>query len=144
MPHKYIYVGPFESLRHKVYVGRQRKGEFFEICVSGCWVYAIEEEWEPVAKWNIDEALQFIRKNQYTTMASGWCLMLGGGVLNNGIGPDLDLMVYPRTLKSKIEDFLVIFPGGVWSRIRVADIYTYGHQRKMIEFIFQTHPCGAV
>lgn len=46
-PKKYIYVGPFEILRHKVYVGEHRSGDFF-VCVDGCWVGASEDEWEQV------------------------------------------------------------------------------------------------
>lgn len=44
---KYIYVGPFEIPRHKVYAGEHRNGGFF-IQVDGLWVDAIEDEWELV------------------------------------------------------------------------------------------------
>ena len=60
--------------------------------------------------WKLDEALAYIREVQPKAMASGWCLMLGGGVLNNGHGPDLDLLAYPRTVGVVRTDLLHHLP----------------------------------
>ena len=33
--------------------------------------------------WTIEDALVWIRRMQPITMEAGWCVMLGGGVLNS-------------------------------------------------------------
>lgn len=96
--------------------------------------------------WDLTKALKFIREHQERVMNAGWCLMLAGGVLNRGHGPDLDLMVYPREQSSRMADFFQIFPGGEFSDVLVARVYTLyadveGQQRR-IEFMFQTCKAG--
>ena len=89
-------------------------------------------------RWTLDEATLYIRTVQPQMMDAGWCLMLGGGVLNNGSGPDLDLLAYPRTLDSMIPDAIALLPEGRWSDVGVAAVYSYAAGNKVIELIFQT------
>ena len=86
--------------------------------------------------WDIEEALAFIRHYQPAVMEAQWCLMLGGGVLNRGRGPDLDLMVYSRVLSADVDDFLGLFTGGEVSDVNVACNYSYYHEKKLLDFIF--------
>lgn len=97
-----------------------------------------------VAPWTLDQALQFIRQHQPLVMERGWCLLLGGGVLNTGSSAsDLDLLVYPRTRGSSRQRIQELFPGGTWSSAPeaspVAEVYTVLlPTQQRIEFIFQT------
>lgn len=89
--------------------------------------------------WMLDEALEYVRELQPKTMEVGWCLLLGGGVLNRGSGPDLDLLAYPRTPTSKRTDLITILPEGTWDRVDgVSDIYCYSVDGCEVELIFQT------
>jgi len=94
--------------------------------------------------WTIDKALEFIRLYQPNVMASGWCLMLGGGVLNRGEGKDLDLIVYPKDPNPSLEGFLKLFPNGEASTVSVATIYTIQHAHGPVEFILQDHVPSSV
>jgi len=88
--------------------------------------------------WKLDEALAYIREVQPKAMASGWCLMLGGGVLNNGHGPDLDLLAYPRTVGVVRTDLLHHLPRiGSRRTTATANVYAYLHEGKQVELIFQ-------
>lgn len=72
-------------------------------------------------------------------MDAGWCVLLGGGVLNNGQSPnDLDLLFYPRTRESLREDALTTLPDGEWSVSPVSDVYVYYSEDRRVEVIFQT------
>jgi len=94
--------------------------------------------------WFLSDALPFIGKLQPGAMESGWCLMLGGGVLNRGYSPnDLDLLAYPRTRESRVENLLPLLPEGEWSETPVSRVYSFPWQGKKVELIFQTWspPC---
>lgn len=88
--------------------------------------------------WSIELALGWIRDMQPKVMEAGWCLMLGGDVLNRGFGPDLDLLAYPRTIYSKLDHLIPLFPEGQWSHVSVADIYSFRVEGKLIELIVQS------
>ena len=94
--------------------------------------------------WTLDRALEFIRLHQQTVMELGWCLMLGGGVLNRGEGKDLDLMLYPRNPNPSLDGFIQLFPNGTTSSVSVATIYTIQHTYGPIEFILQDHVPASV
>jgi hypothetical protein len=94
--------------------------------------------------WTLELALEYIRWLQPKAMDKGWCIMLGGGVLNNGVGKDLDLMAYPRTVDSRRCDMIDLLPDfgrvGVWSNVGVADVFQYAFLNgQVVELIFQTH-----
>lgn len=88
--------------------------------------------------WQLEEALSFIREYQPTVMDAGWCLFLGGGVLNRGYGPDLDILAYPRTTDSRVSSLLKQFPIQNAESISVADIYYFQIDNKPVEMIVQT------
>ena len=72
-------------------------------------------------------------------MDRGWCLLLGGGVLNRGQSKeDLDLLAYPRDKKSIRGSVLDVFPVGKWSQTPVSDVYTFTYEGKVVDLIFQT------
>lgn len=90
--------------------------------------------------WTLSDALAYIRELQPRAMATGWCVLLGGGVLNQGASAhDLDLLFYPRTASAQRRDLLEILPPGRWDRVPVGDLYTYDVEGRRIEGIFQTH-----
>lgn len=91
--------------------------------------------------WTLEAALVFVRAYQPRVMGAGWCLMLGGGVLNRGLSiNDLDLLAYPRTGDSVRGPVLALFPPGAWSLSPVSDVYHFQHDGKPVELIFQTRP----
>lgn len=92
-----------------------------------------------MAGLTLKTALAYIRDLQPRVMDAGWCILLGGGVLNRGWSDhDVDLLAYPRTLLSSRETLLAILPPGTWSRVEVADIYSYEVKGARVELIFQT------
>lgn len=89
--------------------------------------------------WTLDDALALIRSLQPAAMESGWCLMLAGGVLNNGFSAnDLDLLAYPRDRDAVRQRLLNLLPEGRWSRSAVSDVFHFAHDGKPVELIFQT------
>ena len=88
--------------------------------------------------WEFPAALNYIRVLQDKAMEAGWCIFLGGGVLNRGGGPDLDLLAYPQTKDSQLKDMLGILPEDCsWSDVGVADVYSYTVGDKLVELIVQ-------
>lgn len=93
--------------------------------------------------WTIEDALSLIRQLQPKAMEAGWCLMLGGGVLNNGYSDnDLDLLAYPRNKWSYTENLTDVFQAAGWSPVKidfisVASIVTFTSGGKKIELIHQ-------
>lgn len=77
--------------------------------------------------WRLDRALSYIRGLQPRAMDTGWCIFLGGGVLNNGFSAnDLDLFAYPRTPDAQRGPLLALLPRGRWSYIKgVSEVYSY-------------------
>ncbi len=96
--------------------------------------------------WDMDSALRYIRDLQPHAMERGWCILLGGGVLNRGWSThDLDLLLYPRTPESVVDAVMVLFPeDGTWSSIGVANVYTFDKVELLgpVELIFQTFAAG--
>lgn len=97
----------------------------------------------PEIVWTIDEALEWIRSVQPAVMESGWCLMLGGGVLNQGVsGTDLDVIAYPRTRESRVAAVVSVLGDGTWSQAPsmypVARVYSFEVDDRAVEVIFQT------
>jgi len=88
--------------------------------------------------WTLADALAYIHRLQPTAMEAGWCIMLGGSVLNQGVGNDLDLLAYPRTLRSVRAPLIAQLPEGTWSDVAVGDLYTYHVDNHVVELIFQT------
>lgn len=88
--------------------------------------------------WTLNDALVFIRELQPRAMDAGWCILLAGGVLNRGTGPDLDVLAYPRDRAAKRKSLLALLPPGEWSTVSVADIYTFQRAGTPVELIFQT------
>ena len=92
--------------------------------------------------WDMESALRYIRDLQPHAMERGWCILLGGGVLNRGWSAhDLDLLLYPRTTGAVVDDVLALFPkDGTWSSIGVASVYTFNkiELRGPVELILQT------
>jgi hypothetical protein len=94
---------------------------------------------EMTGGWTLIQALKYIRDLQPKVMEAGWCLLLGGSILNKGLGADLDLICYPRTDEARREDVLALLPiGGTWEHCDVGDIYCFGDPHQ-VEVIFQTH-----
>lgn len=98
---------------------------------------------DPPERWSMGRALAFVRGFQPAAMEAGWCLLLGGGVLNNGSSHnDLDLLAYPRTTQSRVEDLIRLLPDGVWTwaplEDPVARVYSFQADDGPVELIFQT------
>jgi len=91
--------------------------------------------------WTLETALVYIRELQPRAMAAGWCVLLGGGVLNRGVSAnDLDILFYPRTQAACRADMLEILPRGRWDHLPVGDVYSYTLPTgQRVEGIFQTH-----
>ena len=88
--------------------------------------------------WTLDAALLWIREMQPKLMEAGWCIMLGGGVLNKGHSDsDLDLLAYPRNSESKFQKAVSCLPKGSLSFVDIAAIYTFYVDSKKVELIFQ-------
>lgn len=95
--------------------------------------------------WTIDEALEYVRSIQDVAMERGFCILLGGGVLHRGHGPDLDLLAYPRTATDTPERLLAFLPVGRWETVEgVSEVYGYSVEGKKVEMIFQTRSCWGV
>ena len=100
--------------------------------------------------WTMETALAYIRELQPRAMEAGWCIMLGGGVLNNGhSNSDLDILAYPSVRRASREDLFALLPAnGQWSAWEdptvnpVADIYTYTADGRAVDLIFWPHPWG--
>lgn len=93
--------------------------------------------------WTLESALIYIRALQPKAMEAGWCILLAGGVLNNGISKnDLDLLAYPKTRTSKRAHLLALLPSqGEWSRVEgVSDVFAYAVEGGRVELIFQLTP----
>lgn len=78
-------------------------------------------------------------------MEAGWCLLLGGGVLNNGAGPDLDILAYPRTQEAKVTPLLAALNvrDADWEAVpsedlSVAEVISYNVGDKPVDLIIQT------
>ncbi len=90
-------------------------------------------------KWDIDEALNFVRKIQPVCMEAGYYIALCGGVLNKGFSNnDLDLVAMPRTSLSKCEalrkafDNLQFIPQKTWD-LHTGEVRSYEYNGKPIE-----------
>jgi len=99
-----------------------------------------------LARWTINSALAFIRELQPRAMEAGWCILLGGGVLNRGESKnDLDLLAYPRTATSERAALIAVLPHTddvTWSTCSVADIAHFNIEGRCVELIFQTFVPG--
>lgn len=90
-------------------------------------------------RWTLEDALRYIRALQPVAMEAGWCILLGGGVLNKGWSDsDLDLLAYPRVADSSVEDLLEVLPAGDWSLTPVSSVLSYRNEGRLVELIFQT------
>lgn len=103
------------------------------------WKYPVSD----TGTWTLEEALVYIRALQPAAMRAGWCILLGGGVLNNGSsGRDLDLLAYPREQGSEVTRLTTLLPKGKWcpapSIAPVAYVYCYETRGRAVELIFQT------
>ena len=111
----------------------------------------------PDTMWGLEEALEVIRAVQETFWGTGYCISLGGGVLNHGWSTkDLDLVVCPAvnsdrglpdafeamnqfpTLGNLGNKYAWVFIGyetfGELSLVKFTDF----HSEKIIEFSFVT------
>lgn len=90
-------------------------------------------------RWVLSRALEFVRMLQSSSMENGWCLMLAGGVLNNGHSAnDLDLLAYPRTRGAVRADLMKLLPEGSWSDTEVSKVFRFEQNGLPVELIFQT------
>lgn len=90
--------------------------------------------------WDLGGALAYIRELQPKTMAVGWCILLGGSVLNKGYSAnDLDLLAYPRTLSSDREKLFELLPSGEWSEWSgepVSEVFSFQVDGRKVDLIF--------
>ena len=100
------------------------------------------------AVWSLNEALNFIRELQPRALTAGYCLSLGGGVLNHGFSRrNLDIFACPLTTKARREDLMQLLPPvlGVKST-SVTDTYTLHvniperSEVHPLELVFQKYP----
>ena len=90
--------------------------------------------------WEIEEALELIRKIQPKIMAAGYYLALGGGVVNKGWSDnDLDLVAVPRSENSDIRGLTQaishsgFYPKGV-CEVPNASVHSYDYLGKRVDF----------